>query len=331
MVGVVPGAAGGPKWLILSRLDRFLFGEWFLKNQSPVSLIGASSGAWRFACAAQNDPVAAGKRFENAYIYQCYAKRPSPEQVSQKSFKILDHVLGSSGADEVVENKRFHASFLTVRCQGWTSRDEKLPLAIGSLGAAAANAVAREGVQYFFERAIFHSPKSRPPISEEVLGKSDCVLLKPGNVRQALLASGSIPLAMSGVRDISGAPAGTYRDGGVVDYHLDLPYDSNQKIILYPHYCDQIIPGWLDKFVPWRKPKRENMTNVLLIAPSEEFLRRLPYGKIPDRKDFWFFAGEDNARVQYWKKVAREGERLRDAFAEAVEKDKIQELMQPLG
>ena len=46
--------------------------------------------------------------------------------------------------------------------------------------------------------------------------------LTPDNLRAALLASGSIPLLMEGVR-IPGAP-GVYRDGGSADYHLDLDY-----------------------------------------------------------------------------------------------------------
>jgi hypothetical protein len=32
-VGVIPGAAGGPKGLILGPLDRFLFGDWLARSQ----------------------------------------------------------------------------------------------------------------------------------------------------------------------------------------------------------------------------------------------------------------------------------------------------------
>jgi hypothetical protein len=40
-VGVVPGAAGGPKGLILGPLDRFIFGEWLPQSSQPVHLVGA--------------------------------------------------------------------------------------------------------------------------------------------------------------------------------------------------------------------------------------------------------------------------------------------------
>lgn len=67
------------------------------------------------------------------------------------------------------------------------------------------------------------------------------VALNAGNLRQALLASGSIPMVMEGVRDLPGAGAGTFRDGGLLDYHLDLPY-SGDDIVLYPHFTDRVIP-----------------------------------------------------------------------------------------
>ncbi len=50
-VGVVPGAAGGPKGLVLGPLDRFIFGEWLSQSTQPVHLVGASIGAWRMATA----------------------------------------------------------------------------------------------------------------------------------------------------------------------------------------------------------------------------------------------------------------------------------------
>ena len=48
-VRVVPGAAGGPKGLVLGPLDRFIFGEWLANTTQPVHLVGASIGAWRMA------------------------------------------------------------------------------------------------------------------------------------------------------------------------------------------------------------------------------------------------------------------------------------------
>lgn len=46
-VGVLPGAAGGPKPLGIQGLDLALFGEWLPSAPRQRALIGASIGAWR--------------------------------------------------------------------------------------------------------------------------------------------------------------------------------------------------------------------------------------------------------------------------------------------
>ena len=58
-VGVLPGAAGGPKPLGIQGLDLALFGEWLPSAPRQRALIGASIGSWRFASACLDDPVAA--------------------------------------------------------------------------------------------------------------------------------------------------------------------------------------------------------------------------------------------------------------------------------
>jgi hypothetical protein len=151
------------------------------------------------------------------------------------------------------------------------------------------------------------------------------------NFRAALLASGSIPLVMSGVKDISGAFPGTYRDGGVLDYHLDIDFLNGGKgLVLYPHYEDRIIPGWFDKKLRHRGPSAKNMERVLMISPSSAFVEKLPNGKIPDRDDFFLFRGRDRERFSYWLSVVRESKRLGDAFWDAVESGRIRQLVKPM-
>jgi hypothetical protein len=115
-------------------------------------------------------------------------------------------------------------------------------------------------------------------------------------------------MVMEGVRDLPGAGVGTFRDGGLLDYHLDLPY-SGDDIVLYPHFTDRVIPGWFDKTLPWRRAcPVERLQNVLLLAPSKEYLARLPYGKLPDRNDFKRFMGDapsrQNTGARRWMKAA---------------------------
>jgi hypothetical protein len=55
---------------------------------------------------------------------------------------------------------------------------------------------------------------------------------------------------------------------------------------------------------------------VVLVAPSREYLAKLPLGKLPDRNDFRRFAGDDAGRMRYWRTTIAESERLAEAFLE---------------
>ncbi len=98
-IGVIPGAAGGPKGLILGPLDRFLFGDWLARSSQPVHLVGGSIGAWRMATACLTDPVAAFHRLEHDYIHQHYEllpgqKRPTADFVSERFGESLQAFYG---------------------------------------------------------------------------------------------------------------------------------------------------------------------------------------------------------------------------------------------
>lgn len=59
-VDIIPEASGGPKWLAIAGLDRFLFGTFLaLPRTRTLHLIGSSIGSWRMAALAQRDPLAA--------------------------------------------------------------------------------------------------------------------------------------------------------------------------------------------------------------------------------------------------------------------------------
>lgn len=330
-IRTVASAAGGPKWLVLNHLDRYLFSEFLQTRQDPLNLVGASIGAWRFAALAQDDPMAALDRFEDAYITQSYNKRPTPADVTAESRRIMDVYLGEGAVNHILGHPFLRLSIMTVRCRGLAATEKKIPLAIGLGAAALANAVHRKLLGIFFERALFHDPREALPFPAMDLLPIHRIPLGRDNFREALLASGSIPLVMAGVADIPGAPRGMYRDGGVTDYHLDVPLSGgDQGLVLFPHYMPRIIPGWFDKKLSWRKPDRFNMANVVVVSPSEAFIRNLPHGKIPDRNDFWLFEGRDEERFNYWRTVVSESRRLADAFQDAVESGRIKDLVVPL-
>ena len=330
-VKVMAGAAGGPKWLILGRLDRVLFGGWFKNRTQPLHLIGSSIGSWRFSAASCSDPVATIDRMETAYIHQTYSARPSPRDVSATSREILEATLGDDGPREILAHPVNRLGLLTVRSRGLLACETRPALALGLLTAISANLVRRRLLRLFFRQTLFHDSRTPLPYPDDGQWPRDHAPLTPQNLTKALMASGSIPWVMQGETNIPEASPGVYRDGGVLDYHLDIPFGLNgQGIVLYPHFSRRIIPGWFDKNLTWRKPSADRMADVLLVAPSEDFVSRLPAGKIPDRTDFYRFAGDDEARFNAWRRVADAGRLLAEDFMKTVLSGRIRQRVMPL-
>jgi len=331
-IKVVAGAAGGPKWLVLGQLDRYLLTHFFQSRKNPLFLIGSSSAAWRFTAASQTDPLAAIQRFQEAYISQRYEEAPSPKEVSTEADKIQIHLLGDKGPREILSHPFLRLNFMTVRCRGLTGYEDRARLFAGLAMAIAGNAIRRRLLGWFFERGLFYDSRDVPPFA----GMNELPMVKVPltveNLKKGLLASGSIPWIMSGVTGIPGAPEGVYRDGGVSDYHMDIPFLGREEgIVLFPHYSQRVIPGWFDKKIPWRKPREKHMENVLLVAPSDEFVSNLPDKKIPDRDDFYIYKGRDRERMKNWNRAVDLSRRLSDEFAEAVENGSIRTKALPWG
>jgi hypothetical protein len=327
-VGIVPGAAGGPKALGIQGLDLALFGEWLPQAPRERALIGASIGSWRFAAACLPNPIESIKLLGQLYNEQSFAKGVTLAEVTQSCMKMLDDLLQGHDAD-VLSNPCYRLNILIVKSHGLLASDHRGGLGLGLSSVIANNLMARARLSRHFERLIMHDSRSAPPLSELKDFPSRMLHLQTSNLRQALLASGSIPLVMQGVMDIPGAGTGTYRDGGLLDYHLDLPY-SGSDIVLYPHFTDKIIPGWFDKALPWRRGDLNRLQNVVLLAPSPEYLAKLPFGKLPDRGDFKHFVGKDKERQSYWRKAMAESQRMGDEFLELVENRGLAQRLLPL-
>lgn len=332
MVKVIAGAAGGPKWLILNHLDRALFTHWLKDRSNPLFLIGSSIAAWRFAAVSQSDPRAAIDKFQSAYLGQTYSDKPTPAEISRETSRVRDLFLDQTAIQQILDHPSLRLNFMAVRSRGLNRFENKFLLGAGLAGTALLNIVSRRFLRYFFERTLFYHPETAPPFFNTTDFPLKTVPLDKDNLAPALLASGSIPLIMSGVNGIKGAVPGSYRDGGVIDYHMDIPFlkETDEKIVLFPHYSRRIIPGWLDKKLTWRKPHPSNMDPVLQVAPSESFIESLPLQKIPDRNDFWLFAGKEQERIDYWEAVIKKSELLGAEFLDAVESGKIKNLVQPM-
>lgn len=305
----MPAAAGGPKGLALLPLDRLLATEWLPRTPS-IEFIGASIGAWRMAALAQRDPLAALDRLQHAYVReQNYSERPSPVQVATVCRGLARSVCRVPTA--LALRPGVALSIITARARGALAAGSRF--AFGRV--AFENAASRHRLARHMERVVFHAGAPSPLLAAfDAFGLAQ-VPLTQDNLEDALLASGSIPLICDPVRDIPAAPRGDYWDGGLIDYHLLLPYDRYDGLVLYPHFVPYVTPGWLDKFLPWRKsPVRHHwLANVVLIAPSRAMLERLPDRRLPDRSDFHRYGRDHAARIAAWERAIAESE----AFAEA--------------
>jgi hypothetical protein len=317
LVQTLVGASGGAKWLVLSQLDRVLIRRFIAERSAALHLIGSSVGAWRFACYARRDPLAAIERFENAYIEQRYSAQPSRTEVSARSREILDALLVEGGVDEILSHPYLLLHVLAARCRGFTATGEQR-LLLAVLGvAAAANALDRRLLGAFFVRTLFHDARARPPFGDPHSLATEHVVLTTGNLVDCIVASGAIPLVLDGVRDIAGASPGVYRDGGIIDYHFDAALADEGRIALYPHFYGHVAPGWFDKHWPSRRARPRSLERVLLVHPSEEFIAALPHGRLPDRRDF--IRLNDADRIRSWRSVIERCRRLGDELEAALD------------
>ncbi len=327
-IGTIAGASGGAKWLALSQLDRVIIQRVLPNLVGPVHLIGSSIGAWRFSCYAQASPLEALQRFENAYLEQRYSDNPDINEISEKGREILAGVLGPNGVSEIVTNPVLRTHIMTVRGRLLAASERPPVLAAGLLFAATANIVSRRSLGAFFTRSLFYDPRDLPPFFNLRGFPLAQIELTEKNYVDSVLASGAIPLVLNGIRDINGAPSGIYRDGGIIDYHLDLPTSADDKLTLFPHFFDHLTPGWFDKKLPWRKPAPRNIDRTVLICPSPEFVQSLPNRKIPDRSDFKTMSPE--LRRKAWRSVVASCAELADELNDVLDKDQMAARLEPL-
>ncbi|MDN0084030.1 hypothetical protein QU487_14925 [Crenobacter sp. SG2305] len=324
MVSTLPGSAGGPKAIGLTGLDQAVFG-WLAGALRERELVGASIGAWRFACALQADPAAALARLAERYTVETYPPGSTVQSITRQTETMLMDILGDDGFARLLDHPHYRLTLLLVRARGLLASEGRLPQLGGLVLAASLNAASRRLIRFAFSRVLCHHPASMLTFAPDDGLPTERVLLDSGNLRAALMGTVAIPLALAGVT-LPGAAEGRFRDGGLADYHIDYPFARRDGITLYPHFTDRIVPGWFDKFLPWRSHDTDNQCNTVLVSPSREYLAKLPLGRLPDRGDFKRFAGRDAERIKAWRQSTAESQRLGDAFLELVEKQRLGEV-----
>ncbi len=316
------GASGAAKFLVLTGIDRVLMN--MLKGRKKrLDLVGSSIGSFRMGAYLQKNPLEAINKLESGYINQFYTSNKPPKKVvTDESVRIMNSYISDGELDYMLNHPFMKVTLLAVKSKHFLNSENNLIQLANLASAGVLNKINRKYLKYYFERALFTNSDTDFRFNDDF--KLNKYKINRSNFKKALMASGSIPLVMEGVKIDN--LKGMFRDGGMIDYHPDIPFlpENSNDLVLFPHFYENITPGWLDKFTS-RKANGAELQNTVIIAPSESFVNSLPYHKIPDRKDFETFSDEE--RLKYWNKVVKMNKVLGDELYEAVESLKIKEII----
>ena len=100
-------------------------------------------------------------------------------------------------------------------------------------------------------------------------------------------------------------------------------------IALYPHFQPQIVPGWLDKAFKVRHRATPALDPLVVLVPDPQWVRTLPGGKLPDRRDFKTYGDNPAGRQRIWRGAIAQSQQLADEFARLCEQPSVEALPLP--
>jgi hypothetical protein len=330
-IGTYFGPAGGPRWLIASGFDLTLLREGLLGRVTPVWLVGASAGAWRFAAWLQPEALKSYNTLIDAYISTTYTRRDTPRTVLKSLTEIINGYIEDDALPFALASKRYRLAVLTSRVGPLAASERPWVQRAGFLTCFLANCLHPGLIHRFAERVVFFYGPHPPDFCLRKGFRGRFIPLSEVNFKSAVIASGAIPIAVEGVRDIYGAPDGVYRDGGLIDYHITQDYSTRGGgLTLFFHHQQRIVPGWMDKRLKRRRPSEAALDSVVMVYPSEAFVEGLPGGRIPDRGDFTTFIDDPAARIANWRRAVELAAPLGGEFLELVASGRLKDVVDRL-
>jgi hypothetical protein len=330
-VGVYYGSACGPRWLVTSGFDLSILKRACLGRTRSVLLAGASSGAWRFAAWPLPEPVKAYEMLRQAYIEAEYRRDDTPQSIRKSLSDIIDLYIEDDALPFALANRNYRLAVIAARAKTLAASETPWLQKTGLGLCFAGNFLHASTIYRFFERIVFYSGPKPPVFCLNSAFRGRHLPLNQFNFKHAVLASGAIPLVVAGVHDIFGAPRGVYRDGGLVDYHINEPFSREPgDITLFFHHQEHSRPTWMDKNLKSRRTPQALMDHVLMIHPTSEFVATLPDGKIPDRTDFLTYIDDQPRRIRNWQQAVHQSAHLGEVFCELVESGRIKNAVLPI-
>jgi hypothetical protein len=328
-VSAIAAAAGGPKWFVIYHLTKYIAEHILPHTERQIDLLGSSVGAWQMACLSTSDPGATLERLRDRYAGELYQMPITTDEVSRGCNATLNQTFSNEDISFIIDNQKVNLNIFAARGKGILNSNSRNRVYTGLLYNFLTNALSRKLVGLSFERHIFSTQMKIPiDLSRSILS-TEMVQLNTQKFREVLMATAAIPLVMNGVQSISGHEEKTFWDGGLTDYHMVLPYHED-GLVLIPHFFPDLAPGWMDKALKYRRGSGKDLSNVILLHPSENYVASLPKGKISTRDDFLEFGEDQKGRATYWTQISEQGKVLRDELEEIIESGNMAEFATPL-
>lgn len=264
---------------------------------------------------------------EEEYIAQRYEGKPTPLEVSAHCRQYLARVFTPDRLEHAINRSPFQLNFTTAIFR--RERLSKTRMLAAIAGLPFLNAVDRRWMGYLIQRGLFtagHGPEDSllKGLPSWDTFPTRVVSLDSDNFVPGLLASGSIPLVLAGESGIAGAGQGHHVDGGLLDYHFEVETGGP---VLYPHFSADPLPGWMDRFPPYRRLSRRARANLCLILPSDEQLSHYPGKFYPGRVDFSKHSNDE--RIRRWRETVKANLPLEKELAACLEAGDLLKVSEP--
>lgn len=325
------GPGAGPRWLIASGFDLTFLKEQVLGASRPLHLVGTSAGALRFAAWVQPEYEKSYHALMDAYISLSYSRRDNRSSILRSISTLIDEYVENDALPFALANRRYRLAIITARARNMLKSEAALIQGVGLGATFLFNLIHPSLVHYFFQRVVFHNSAIPPSFCLNGAFRGHAVPLNQINFKHVLMATSAIPMVTAGVRDIYGAETGVYRDGGLTDYQLNQQYARGpEDVVLLFNHQERIVPAWMDKHLFYRSAPAGFLENLLTVYPSEEFVEKLPGGKVPDREDFRLFMKDPKGRMRNWRKAVAMTQHFGEELLELVAGGRLRRVVEKL-
>ena len=176
---------------------------------------------------ACSDPPEAYEKLRIAYSRNTFSAEDTRFTISQALKANVAAFIDTPDVESILNHNTMDLALHVVHAKGLAASERKPLQGAALAGAFLMNAIAPSAMRTLYERVVFFSGPHAPRFTETPF-RGRTVRLEVFNLREAALATGSLPYIVAGVPDIEGAPKGVYRDGGLLDYQLNQDYRPGQ-------------------------------------------------------------------------------------------------------